>query len=1101
MDVTVAWHDRAMRAQGWTLDLAPLPPQAPPQLDADQVRVVEHSRGPLLVLAGPGTGKTTTIVESVVARIDREGVSPDQILVLTFGRRAAQEVRERIVRRLAGGTPPAVFTFHAFAYALVREWGSVEAWHEPPRLLSGAEEDARIRELLKGAVTDGSVDWPPELVGALPTVGLAREVRSFLARARERGLAPDQIRARAHELGRPAWEALATVAEMDQQVMDLENVVDYTELLHRAVEIAENPATSAALRSRFTAIYIDEYQDTDPVQVQLVQALSDPATCLVAVGDPDQAIYGFRGADVRGITSFPEQFRTASGAPAPIVVLSHTRRFGTHIRSAAASVLPQRSVRNFAPELRDMHRHPHVSSHIDDHVRILRTDSLSSLTSQVAHDIRTAHLLEQVPWAEMAVLVRTGAYLEPFERALRALGVPVSIAADDLPLRAEPAVAALLTSVRIALNRGVPHTETVMDFLAGPMVGFDPADLRHMGRLLRLANESRGEQVYASRELIAAAIASADLPDHVPALELLPEGDAQVRKAVRVREFVQGLRAAIDAKAPIDEILWHAWSGTPDAWADRLRQAALNGSSSAHHDIDAVMAMFDSAERMALRYRGVVGVRSFIDALAAQEIPAEPIAERAISHDGVRLLTAHRAKGLEFDRVWVAGLQEGMWPDLRPRGTVLDIDALDPHAPEAAARMAAVEVEERNLLYVASTRARRELTLAVIDSPDAEGEQPSRYVDLMAPHITDEDVRSGRPARLPTWAGLVAEWRAVLMDPQAPADLVDAAASGLRELAEWNEPQGTPVCAAADPAQWWGMAELTHGPTPVRDVTSPVEISGSALDTLVTCPLQWFAEKEAMAQTLRQGSTQFGSVVHAVAEYVAKQQVPANLDEMDALLDQVWARVPFDARWQSVTERQAAREALARFLQYSHENQRELLTTEVWARAVLTVVDAMGTEHEVSVSGFLDRLEKDADSRIWAVDLKNQGTPPSATKIAQHGQLGIYQLLVEGDPALADIAGVPHAESGGAALVQLRVDGERVGAAKVQVQPPLERDARDQAWIHERLAEAAGLIREENFEARVGEGCSFCHYKVMCPAKREGLDIIPVTDAGDHVDE
>lgn len=1100
MDVAGAWHDRAMRAPGWSLDLTPLPPQAAPTLDADQARVVQHSHGPLLVLAGPGTGKTTTIVESVVARIEHDAVDPAEILVLTFGRRAAQEVRERIMRRLAGGTPPGVFTFHAFAYALVREWGSTQAWHEPPRLLSGAEEDARIRELLKGAVADGSVDWPAELAAALPTVGLAREVRSFLARARERGLSPAQIAARARELGNPTWEALATVAQMDQEVMDLENVVDYTELMYRAVEIAQSPATSSVLRSRFRAIYIDEYQDTDPVQVQLVRALSDTSTCLVAVGDPDQAIYGFRGADVRGITSFPEHFRTASGAPAPVVVLSHTRRFGAHIRSAAASVLPQRSLRNFAPELRERHRHPQVAPG-DDHVRLLSTDSLASLTSQVAHDVRTAHLLEGVPWSDMAILVRTGAYLEPFERALRALGVPVSIAADDLPLRAEPAVAALLSCVQIALRRGAPHAEQVMDFLAGPMVAFDPADLRHLGRLLRSANEKRGEQVYASRELIASAIASADLPDHVPALELLPESDSQVRKAVRVRAFLESLRALIDARAPIDEILWRAWSGTPDAWAERLRQAALAGSSSAHHDIDAVMAMFDSAERMASRYRGVVGVRSFIDSLAGQEIPAEPIAERAISHDGVRLLTAHRAKGLEFDRVWVAGVQEGMWPDLRPRGTVLDIDALDPEAPEAAARMAAVEVEERNLLYVACTRARHELTLAVIDSPDAEGEQPSRYIDLVRPHVTREEIRSGRPSRLPTWAGLVAEWRAVLMDPSAPADLVEAAAAGLRELAEWHEPQGTPVFPAADSHNWWGLVELTHGPTPVRPEAAPIEISGSALDTLVTCPLQWFADKEAMAHTLRASSTQFGSVVHAVAEYVAKQEVPADLDEMDALLDQVWARVPFDARWQSVTERRAAREALARFLQYSQENERELLTTEVWARAVVTVIDAMGNEHDVSISGFLDRLEKDSHARVWAVDLKNQGTPPASGKIAEHGQLGIYQLLVEGDPALAEIAKVPRAESGGAALVQLRVDGERAGAAKVQVQAPLEADEQGQAWIHHRLAEAAQLIRDESFEARVGDGCSFCNYKVICPAKREGLDIIPVIGAQELDDE
>ena len=153
------------------------PEQAAPasvELDADQRRVVEHRSGPLLVLAGPGTGKTTTIVEAIAARLTdpHDALPADAVLALTFGRRAALDLRDRIGSRIGGGVLPWVSTFHSFAYALLRQTASADEYLNPPRLMSGAEEDVRIRELLRGAVVDGSVDWPEDLMGALPTLGL-----------------------------------------------------------------------------------------------------------------------------------------------------------------------------------------------------------------------------------------------------------------------------------------------------------------------------------------------------------------------------------------------------------------------------------------------------------------------------------------------------------------------------------------------------------------------------------------------------------------------------------------------------------------------------------------------------------------------------------------------------------------------------------------------------------------------------------------------------------------------------------------------------------------------------------------------------------------
>src|ERR1700741_431681 len=154
-------------------ELAPTPP-APSTLDEAQQRVVDHKGGPLLVLAGPGTGKTTTIVAAVADRIQRRGADPDRILVLTFSRKAAAELRDRITARLGRTTSePLALTFHSYAYALVRR-EFVLAGDQPPRLLSAPEQLLEIRRMLRGEAADGALNWPERLRAGLRTPGFAR---------------------------------------------------------------------------------------------------------------------------------------------------------------------------------------------------------------------------------------------------------------------------------------------------------------------------------------------------------------------------------------------------------------------------------------------------------------------------------------------------------------------------------------------------------------------------------------------------------------------------------------------------------------------------------------------------------------------------------------------------------------------------------------------------------------------------------------------------------------------------------------------------------------------------------------------------------------
>lgn len=1071
----------------WVLRAEPLPAPGPVVLDAQQQAVVEHRSGPLLVLAGPGTGKTTTIIEAIAARLHRDDDPADQILALTFGRRAAADLRDRLVARLGGGQLPTVSTFHAFAYGLLQQTASPDEYLDPPRLLSGAEEDIRIRELLIGAIADGTIDWPADLMGAVGTLGLANEIRSVLARAKDLGLEPSQLARIGARSDRPAWAALGELARQENAVMVLQNVYDYAELLQRAVIRARMPEVASRLSRAYRAIYVDEYQDTDRMQVALLAALVGPRTSLVAVGDPDQAIYGFRGADVTGILRFPEQFPAANGQRAPVIVLGTTRRFGSVIRQAASSLMSRQGLAGLGVDLTHAHRNPASDAHASGSIEVQAFDSESARGAHIAQQIRQAHLHGGLPWSGMAILVRSHHAIAGLQRALKQQGIPVAVAADEVPLRAEPAVAHLLLLLELACDPARMSSQEAVDILLGPMSDLDASEVRALGRALREQARAQDPSVVPPGSdllLREALLGEREFPDD--------PGRAVAADAAR---RLQGLLASAHDQArsgaPAADILWTLWSGRAaqggrrfHGWPERLRAAALAGSGSAGHDLDAVTALFDAVGRLQARYRGVIGIRNVLITLRDAQLPAESIAERSVSADAVRILTAHRSKGLEWDAVWIVGAEEGLWPDLRPRGSILEPDRLSRDGLGPGVRPADLLAEERRLFYVAITRARRQVVIAVIGGEDDAGPQPSRFLDELG--LGAQSIRrvTGWPRFATSASGLVARLRAVSTDPSCSPALRSAAMSLLARLAGEVDDRGERLIPAADPATWWGIRDTTASERPVRPLQDPIALSGSGLEQLTTCPLQWFLQHEAKAEVARPAATKFGSVVHALADYVAKGEVPADLDAMDAWVDRVWRDLRFEAAWQSAAERAEARAALGRFLEYHLRAERALVQTECELRAIVEVPTPTGATEQVRVRGFLDRVEQDAQGRMVAIDLKNMRTPPAERDLPAHAQLGVYQLLLQQEG---------H-DVGGAALVQLRVPASRDSSApKVQEQPPLG-DERP-TWVEVQLGEAAEVLRREEFLARPGSACRHCAYQRVCPAKPDGQPLGPSLSA------
>lgn len=1025
--------------------------------------------GPLLVLAGPGTGKTTTLVEAVARRVEG-GLSPDEVLVLTFSRRAAQELRDRITARLGATTAgPAAWTFHAFAYALVREHQSPEAFREPLRLLSGPEQDVALRELLRGSLELGRV-WPPVLRSCLTTRGLAEEVRALLARAREVGLEPADLARLAAREGRADWAALAGFFAEYLDVLDAQGALDYAELVHRAVLLAEAPDVAASLRARYRAVFVDEYQDTDPAQERLLQAIAGGGRDLVVVGDPDQSIYAFRGADVRGILEFPSRFPRADGWPAPVVPLRTCRRSGPALLEVSRRVatrlpapgLPADRVREHrslgaggstAAGLVEAHTHPSVGAEAD----------------AIADLLRREHLERGTPWSRMAVLVRSGARSLPLlRRVLTAAGVPIEVAGDELPLAQEPSVAPLLLALRVADDPSALTVDAARDLLLSSLGGADPGQLRRLGRALRAVDRADAVALPApSAQLIRDAIADPRV--------LLAMDPKVTRPAVRLAELLGRARTAL-AEGP-EAALWQLWSGS--SWPTRLEKASLAGGAAgraADRDLDAVVALFAAAARAAER-RQMSGVSTFVAELEAQQIPGDTLAERGLRGDAVRLLTAHRSKGLEWDVVVVAGVQEGGWPDLRRRSTLLDAERLAPGGElREPADRASLLVDERRLFYVALTRARRRLVVTAVDSGEDDGERPSRFLGELGVEVTQHRDRVSRPLSLPS---LVAALRREATDPRRTPAMRRAAAARLAVLAREADDAGDLLAPAAHPARWWGLALPTESERPVQPADQPVPLSGSSLDGIGTCPLRWFLEHEVHAQTATSTAMGFGSVVHALADEVATGRAPADLDVLMTRLDTVWASLAYDAPWQSAQQHTEAREALRRFLVWhTAARDRTLVATEVGFEVELDLPGG-----PVRLRGFIDRVELDRDGRVHVVDLKTGKSAFRKEQVVSHAQLGTYQLAVRSGALDEHLPARP--EPGGAELVLLRL--EDGAGPKVQAQAALEASP---SWVDELLDTAVRRVLGESFPPTPNDFCARCAFRRCCPAQPDGRQVV-----------
>ncbi|MGC4175595.1 PD-(D/E)XK nuclease family protein [Demequina sp.] len=1021
--------------------------------DSQRAVLAALGRANVVATGGPGTGKTSLAVEAVVSAVDR-GTPPERVMLLAPTRVAAAALRDRVslaVNRPTGvalARTPAALAFSILATSAAAEDAPA------PSLISGAEQDVVIRDLLAGhrAGLSTGPNWTgivaPE---SLELAGFRDELRNLMMRAAEADLQPDDLAALGRRAGRAEWVAGADFYREYLDVLQLRTgpadagarfdpaviVSRAADELHSRLERGEP--------SPWDLLVVDDFHDVTAATAALVGVIAGAGTRVLLLGNADQCVEGFRGALPHALANAVDALGAAH------VELTHGYRQGGSLAAVTASLAARISVAGLGSARASGRPDAVAGAGADGSIEVLTSPHDFSQSRAIASRLRARrHGTRPVPWGSMVVIARSRALLRDIRSDLLAADIPCESLGDGVALHREPAVAPLLAIIKVAL--GQEWTQDSAEAVLGSrLVGLDPVGLRRLRReLLREERAGGGER--ASTELLLEALSD-------PA-SLANVRGAEGRAAWRVAKAVGEARRRAGAPAPTPgAVIWAVWDAL-DVAAD-LRASALAGSARDDADLDAVIALLRAAQSFTERLPSGT-VASFIDSLEAQEFAADVLGARGQALDAVAFATPASAVGREWDFVVIAGLDEGVWPNLRLRDSVLGSQRLAEAlaaGPSAAVeratgqrdlRQARKEVldDETRALYVAVSRARSGLLVTCV----SDGERrPSRFVHAIAG-------AAGVPVVDAMTVPLVADLRSVVAklrasgagDSSGPENSVGQAATALARLAALGE-------ATANPATWYGVAEPSTLDGLFDD--GEVKVSPSRYDLVRRCPLRWALETVGGTKEASEAQNT-GLLVHALAE-----RLPHGTEsQLLAAFDEEWGAPPVTLP--DRTHYDKTRRMVVKLAGYIGERHGVQVSVEQPFRVHLE-------EDQITVSGIADRVEV-RDGIATIVDLKT-GTAISAADAQDNGQLKLYQLAA----GHGGFAGIDAAA--GASLVYV---GGTTVSASVRTQSAIDADA-----VLAELQGVAGVMRGATFEACINDRCSSCPVLRSCPAHSEGAQV------------
>jgi DNA helicase II / ATP-dependent DNA helicase PcrA len=824
-------------------------------LTARQRRAVTHGEGPLLIVAGAGTGKTTVITRRIAWLIAEKRARPSEILALTFTDRAAFEMLERVDRLVPyGQTDAHIGTFHAFGDRLLREHALEAGLSDRSTVLSRAEQIIFLREHLFSLPLDRyrPLGNPTRFLSALVTL---------ISRLRDEDVSPQAYRAAVERLeaevsAHPGDAALAERAAQQrelaetyaayEQLMRASDRLDFGDQVSLALRLLrDHPTVLEAERSRYRYILVDEFQDTNHAQWELVKLLAAEHGNVTVVGDDDQSIYSFRGAALGNILGFRETYPKASS-----VVLVDNFRSRQPILDAA-----YRLIRHNDPDR--LESREGLDKRLKARAKFARaepetgpiellgfatgSDEADAIAQRIGDSIRAGRRP-----GDHAILVRGNRDADSYLRALNLARIPWRFS-GTAGLYRQPEVRLLISFLR-AVN-DPEDSISVYDLATSEVFGLAPADVT---LAMNRARRRRTSLLIALREAVEQ-----------------PEESPFGRRAI---EVVQRLLAGLDAHRAMSterscgELLYHFVSTS--GWLSRLAQEARE---TGEERVANVARFFDIVRRQGglLRDDRLPFLVAQLDTLI--ETGDDPSTSDADPDEGdaVHVITYHKAKGLEFGVVFMVGLVPDRFPG-RDRPDLLEMPAeLRPVAAGAGDDQHLGE--ERRLFYVGMTRAKEELVLSwAQDDGGRRARSASRFV--------------GEALDLP---------------PATPAETVRPAL--LEQLARHA---GTPAEEAP--------------PAPARQALGdrPLSLSYGQVNDYLDCPAKYRYAHVLRIPSPVSHQMVYGRALHAAVQAYHRRQLAGrsmSLDELHAALDAAWESAGFLTREHEEARRAAARETLGRF--------------------------------------------------------------------------------------------------------------------------------------------------------------------------------------------
>jgi len=665
-------------------------------LNPVQREAVEHRDGPLLILAGAGSGKTRVLTYRI-AHLLTQGVEPWQILAITFTNKAAQEMRERVTALIGNEARGMwVMTFHAACVRILRQdINCLPGYDRNFVIYDTTDQQALIKACLKEANLDEK-KFPPRAVGAA------------ISDAKNKLLSPQEYAARADDYFE---QVVAQIYESYQKKLKANNAVDFDDLIMLTVWLLrDNPQVLEYYQERFRYILVDEYQDTNHAQYVLINLLARRYRNLCVVGDDDQSIYKFRGADITNILEFERDYPDAK-----VLKLEQNYRSTKSILAAANAVVRHNRGRKEKVLWTENPEGEKLGYYLAD-----TEQDEARYVSQVIQDLRAE---EGRRYSDFAVLYRTNAQSRVFEERFMKDGIPY----------------------RIFSGLKFYERMEIKDILAYLQVLYNPADRVSFARILNVPRRGLGQTTlerviqYAEEQgmpILEAILEAEYIPDLQPRAKKTLLAFAQLMQELRemareatVTELVEEI---LDRTGYMESLLAE---NTPEAGA---RIENLREFLSVTAEFDAKLANAETTQALAdgesysEEGSDVVTV-SPLAAFLEQVALVSEVDKLNPDEDAVVLMTLHSAKGLEFPVVFMVGMEEGIFPSSR--------SLLDPQELE----------EERRLCYVGITRARERLYITHALQRMLYGyyqnNVPSRFIREIPPDLLEGDFAGFGEAR------------------------------------------------------------------------------------------------------------------------------------------------------------------------------------------------------------------------------------------------------------------------------------------------------------------------------------------------------------------